>query len=74
MILNNRRYAALDHFAKVFAMNALPGTEIGGIDFAALGQGMGVSARRIESVQQIDEALKWSLAAPEPTLIEFVID
>ena len=74
VILANRRYAALDQFAKVFAMNALPGTDIGGIDFAAMGQSMGVAARRIDSVQQIDEALAWSLASPEPTLLEFVID
>ena len=30
VILNNRRYAALNRFAKVFGMNCLPGTEIGG--------------------------------------------
>ena len=33
-----------------------------------------LAARRIENVQPIDEALAWSLAAPEPTLLEFFID
>ena len=74
VILNNRRYAALDHFAKVFGMNRLPGTEIGGIDFAAMGQSMGVAARRVESAAGIDDALEWSLASPQPTLVEIIID
>ena len=74
VILNNRRYAALDHFAKVFNMNALPGTEIGGIDFVALAEGMGVAARRVGDVAELDAALEWSLSATGPTLVELVID
>jgi benzoylformate decarboxylase len=72
--LNNRRYAALDHFAKVFGMNVLPGTEIGGIDFVALAQGMGVAARRVGDAAELDAALEWSLSATGPTLVELVID
>jgi len=74
VILNNRRYAALDNFAKVFGMNALPGTDIPGIDFVALAEGMGVAARRVSKVDEIDAALTWSLAEPRPTLVELVIE
>jgi benzoylformate decarboxylase len=74
VVLNNRRYAALDHFARVFAMNAVPGCDIAGLDFVALATGMGVAARRIESAAQIDEALAWSLGESGPTLVEFAID
>lgn len=74
VILNNRRYAALDHFAKVFGMNALPGTEIGGIDFVKLAESMGVTARRAIDVAELDEVLSWSFASAGPSLIELLID
>ncbi len=74
LILNNGRYAALDHFAKVFQMNKLPGTEIGGIDFTGLAQSMGVTARRVDRVEELDAALAWSFASEGPTLVELVID
>ncbi len=74
LILNNRRYAALDHFAKVFGMNRLPGTELGGIDFVGLAQSMGVTARRVDRVEDLDPALAWSFASAEPTLVELLIE
>ena len=74
VILNNRRYAALAQFAGRFGIEALPGTEIGGIDFVALAQGMGVAARRVSKVAEIDSALTWSLAERRPTLVELLID
>ncbi len=72
LILNNRRYAALDSFALGFGMHHVPGTGIGGIDFAALAHSMGVAARRVDRVGDLDAALAWSLAAQEPTLVELV--
>lgn len=74
LILNNRSYAALDHFAKVFGINRLPGTELGGIDFVGLAQSMGVAARRVERVEELDAALEWSFVSKGPTLVELVID
>ena len=44
------------------------------MDFVALAQGMGLAARRIETVGEIDPALGWSLASPQPALVEIVID
>jgi benzoylformate decarboxylase len=74
LILNNRRYAALDHFAKVFGMNAMPGTEIAGIDFVGLATSMGVPARRAGHLTELDEVLEWSFASQGPTLVELLID
>lgn len=74
LILNNGRYAALDHFAKVFAMNQMPGTDIRGLDFVSLAEGMGVPARRVEDTADLDAALEWSLSATGPTLVELVVE
>ena len=73
LILNNRRYAALDGFAASFGMNTIPGTELGGIDFAALAQSMGVAARRIDGAGDVEAALAWSFAAAGSTLVELQI-
>lgn len=73
LILNNRRYAALDQFSRMFAMNHLPGTAIGGIDFVKLAEGMGVAARRVDDLARLDAALEWGLAASGPTLVELVV-
>jgi len=74
LILNNGRYAALDHFAKVFDMNRLPGTEIGGIDFVGLAESMGVPARRAGDVAELDELLEWSFASAGPSLVELMVE
>lgn len=74
LILNNRRYAALDHFARTFEMNAMPGTEISGLDFVKLAEGMGVAARRVGEVETLDEALAWSFASEVPSLVEIALD
>jgi benzoylformate decarboxylase len=74
VILNNRRYAALEHFAQVFAMNQMPGTDIGGIDFVRMAESMGLEARRTSEIGNIDADLSWSLAAPGPTLVELIIE
>lgn len=74
MILNNRRYAALDHFAQAFGMNVVPGTDIAGIDFVALAEAMGVRGRRIDKLADLDEALGWSLTQAGPNLVEIAVD
>lgn len=74
VILSNRRYAALDHFAKTFEMNAMPGTEIGGLDFVKLAEGMGVAARRVSQVEALDADLTWSFGGSGPSLVEVVLE
>lgn len=73
VILNNRRYAALDNFARRFGLNQMPGTELRGIDFVALSGSLGVEGRRVEAVEQLDAALEWSMACATPTLVELLI-
>jgi benzoylformate decarboxylase len=73
VILNNQRYAALEHFAKIFGMNGVPGTTLTGIDFVGMATAMGIAARRVEDHALLDDALRWSFAASGPTLLDLAI-
>ncbi len=47
---------------------------LGPIDFAGVAAAMGVPARTVDSVTDIDEAVRWAMAATEPTLLSVLID
>lgn len=74
LILNNAAYAALTGFSAEFGMNEVPGCDLSGLDFSALAEGQGVEARRVDRVDQLDEALRWSFAAKGPTLLDLRIE
>ena len=73
IILNNRRYAALQDFAPVFGFaegEAVVGTELPAIDFVALAKSMGCAATRVDEPGRLREALGHALRAEVPTLLE----
>ena len=74
LILNNAAYAALTGFSAEFGMNEVPGCDLSGLDFAKLAAGLGVEARRVDEVGQLDAALQWSFAAKGPTLLDLRIE
>ena len=74
LILNNAAYAALTGFSAEFGMNEVPGCDLSGLEFAKLAEGHGVTARRVDKVEQLDEALQWSFAAKGPTLLDLRIE
>ena len=77
VILNNRRYAALQEFAPTFGFAAgarLQGTDLSGLDFVAMAKGMGVvDAVRVERPDALREALGSALRSPLPSLLEIVV-
>lgn len=76
VILNNRRYAALQDFAPVFgyAPGIKPaGTDLPNLDFVKLAQGQGMAAERVEDPSALASALKRALQNPGPFLIEVAI-
>jgi benzoylformate decarboxylase len=73
LILNNAAYAALTGFSAEFGMNEVPGCDLSGLDFVKLAEGLGVKAKKVDSVDSLDEALKWSFAATGPTLLDLKI-
>ena len=74
IIVNNRRYRALDLFSQRFGVSQPVGTDLNGIDFVQLAQAQGCQASRVPRVEDLEGALKAALAAPGPMLLEVVVD
>lgn len=70
IIIKNNRYEALHTFGQHFGMQQLVGTQFPELDFCKLAEGHGMSARRADDAASLDAALRWSLAADGPTLVE----
>jgi len=77
VILNNRRYAALQEFAPTFGFAPgarLEGTDLSGIDFVALARGMGVTdSARVLRPDGLRDALASALQSSAPALLEIVV-
>jgi len=73
IIVNNRRYEALNEFGRHFGLSRVVGTDLPEINFCDLARGQGCRAIRVERVTELDEALKAGFNAPGPTLIEVVV-
>jgi len=76
LVLNNRRYAALEEFALEFGFRPdekVPGTDLGGIDFAGLAVAQGCDGWRIREPGELRDALERALASPGPVLVEVEI-
>lgn len=74
IILNNRRYEALQGFGRIFGMQKVVGTDLAGLDFVALAKGHGLPALRVADADALDAALAESFAAQGPNLIEIVVE
>lgn len=74
IIVNNTRYEALVQFGHRFGLQRAVGTDLAGLDFCALARGQGLSAIRVDKADALDGALREAFAAPEPTLVEVMVD
>jgi benzoylformate decarboxylase len=73
VILNNRRYAALQDFAPVFGFSAtdvVQGTELPDIDFVSLARGMGCDATLVRHSGDLRAVLDRALASTAPSVVE----
>ncbi|MFM7483145.1 MAG: thiamine pyrophosphate-dependent enzyme, partial [Burkholderiaceae bacterium] len=76
VIMNNRRYAALQEFAPVFgyAPGETPvGTDLAGIDFVKLAEAQGIQAACVNHPDQLKSSLLAALDAEGPYLLEVVM-
>ena len=77
VIVNNRQYAALHHFAPVFGFAPgahLPGTDLPDLDFVALAAGHGVKGLRVTDGAALAGVLERAIASPEPVLVDVAVD
>ncbi len=77
VIVNNRQYAALHHFAPVFGFAPgahLPGTDLPDLDFVALAAGHGVKGLRVTDGAALADTLARVFASPEPMLVDVAVD
>jgi benzoylformate decarboxylase len=73
LILNNRRYAALQDFAPVFGFqpsDVVQGTELPDLDFVTLAKGMGCGGIRIKDAKELRDALTHALRVDAPYVVE----
>jgi benzoylformate decarboxylase len=76
VVLNNRRYAALQDFAPVFgyAPDEMPaGTDLPDLDFVRLSEGQGLRAWRLSQPDGLVAALHDALQAEGPCLVEVLM-
>jgi benzoylformate decarboxylase len=73
-IMNNSAYAALTGFSGEFGMNHVPGCDLTGLDFAKLAEAQGLAARKVESIEELDDALSWTFVEQRPTLLDIRIN
>lgn len=76
VILNNRRYAALQDFAAVFGFapdEPVQGTHLPDIDFVALARGQGCQGVRVDRADSLRDTLVAALRSPVPILVDIEI-
>ncbi len=76
LVLNNRNYAALRRFARVFAFDKpdeLVGTTLGGLDFVKLAEGQHCAGVRATTPAELADAFTHANAHAGPFLIEAVV-
>lgn len=74
IILNNKRYAALEEFKDHFAMDRVVGTRLPDIDFVTIAKGQGVPGRRVEHAKDLAPAMREALAHTSgPILLDVAI-
>jgi benzoylformate decarboxylase len=70
LILRNAEYAILKWFAEIESVSGAPGLDLPALDTAAVASGYGLASRRVEGRDELHEALRDSIAAGEPRLVE----
>ncbi|VVD94404.1 benzoylformate decarboxylase [Pandoraea commovens] len=76
VILNNRRYAALQDFAPSFGFgpkDSVQGTDLPDLDFVRMAEGMGLRAQRVEQGSELRDVLSHAIASGETRLVELVV-
>ena len=70
LIIRNGVYEALKDYGDFLGTKDVPGMDLPGLDFVSLAAGYGVRGCRVETANELTDALKESFASHAPSLIE----
>jgi benzoylformate decarboxylase len=70
LVLRNAEYAILKWFSMAEGVQGAPGLDLPALDAAAVAEGYGVGARRVESGDELRSALGEEIGAGKPSLVE----
>jgi benzoylformate decarboxylase len=70
LVLRNAEYAILKWFAEVERVEGAPGLDLPDLDVAAVAEGYGVRAHRVNGRDEVRDALARALASSAPELVE----
>jgi benzoylformate decarboxylase len=70
LVLRNQEYAILKWFAEIEAVEGAPGLDLPALDTAAVAEGYGIEATRVEGREDLAEALRAGIEAAGPRLVE----
>jgi len=75
IVVNNSGYSILKGFRDAIgAGDAVPGLDVGGIDFAGVAKGLGVDGELVEKAEDLPAAVGRTLSARRPHLLDVVVD
>jgi benzoylformate decarboxylase len=74
VIVNNGGYGAMKSFTALFKSTRSPSFDIGHTDFAALAQGYGVPAVRVEHADDLRRVLAEAHASNGPMLVDVIVE
>jgi benzoylformate decarboxylase len=70
LVVRNEEYAILKWFADVEGVAGAPGLDLPALDVAAVAEGYGVAAHRVQERDEVRDALEKAIASSSPELVE----
>jgi benzoylformate decarboxylase len=73
VVLNNNGYEAVKELGRRIGIPSIPGTDIQGIDFVTVAEGLGCRGRRVERATELADALSDALGREGPFIVEIPV-
>ncbi len=73
LVLRNEEYAILKWFAEIEEVKGAPGLDLPALNSTEIADGYGVSARRIDDIDELSAAMAAAISSPEPQLLEVAV-
>jgi len=74
IVINNGSYEALKMFGRIFDLDNVVGSNLGGIDFVSVARGLGCDGAHVDNAGALDEALAIALNASGPYVLEVMVE